>query len=163
MLFISHRGNLSGPCPDRENSPDYIDAAIAAGFTVEVDLWIKDGQRYLGHKSPTYPIDQSWLESRVRSLLIHTKNQEAVREISKTYDFHFFCNEKDEFSLTSNGYVLYWSRDMKNDVLNKHCLLPLIKHADVVNHLMLVNCAGGVISDYIRGIKEFYDFYLSSR
>jgi hypothetical protein len=39
MILIAHRGNLDGPNPSMENHPDYIDAAINAGFHVEVDLW----------------------------------------------------------------------------------------------------------------------------
>ncbi len=36
--IISHRGNLDGPIPERENSPDYIDQAIKWGFVVEIDI-----------------------------------------------------------------------------------------------------------------------------
>ena len=54
MIFISHRGNLDGLNPDRENSPDYIDEAIKLGFDVEVDVRTKDGQLWLGHDEPQY-------------------------------------------------------------------------------------------------------------
>ena len=38
MLFISHRGNLSGPQPENENKLSYISAALDKGFAVEVDV-----------------------------------------------------------------------------------------------------------------------------
>ena len=38
MLFISHRGNLSGPQPENENKLSYIQAALDKGFSVEVDV-----------------------------------------------------------------------------------------------------------------------------
>ena len=34
MIFISHRGNLNGPEPLRENCPSYIDEALRAGYDV---------------------------------------------------------------------------------------------------------------------------------
>ena len=54
MKIISHRGNLTGPNPIRENSIDYIEEAIAEGFDVEVDLWVDDNECYLGHDDPQY-------------------------------------------------------------------------------------------------------------
>ena len=39
MIFISHRGNLEGPNPERENNPDYISEALERVYSVEVDVW----------------------------------------------------------------------------------------------------------------------------
>jgi glycerophosphoryl diester phosphodiesterase len=51
--LYAHRGNLFGPKPELENTPDYIDEAIKFGFKVEVDVWLKeDGNLYLGHDKP---------------------------------------------------------------------------------------------------------------
>ena len=44
MILISHRGNIDGRIPEKENHPNYIDAAIKAGYDVEVDLWEIDGE-----------------------------------------------------------------------------------------------------------------------
>ena len=38
MIFIAHRGNLSGPQPENENKLAYIQAALDKGFSVEVDV-----------------------------------------------------------------------------------------------------------------------------
>ena len=32
MIIISHRGNIRGPVPDKENRPSYIDCAIGNGY-----------------------------------------------------------------------------------------------------------------------------------
>lgn len=32
MQLISHRGNVLGPVPDKENNPNYIDLAIKSGY-----------------------------------------------------------------------------------------------------------------------------------
>ncbi len=38
MFYISHRGNIDQIIPERENSPDYINEAIAQGYHVEIDV-----------------------------------------------------------------------------------------------------------------------------
>ena len=44
MILISHRGNLDGVNPDRENSPTYIKEAISSGFDVEIDVHWYDNE-----------------------------------------------------------------------------------------------------------------------
>ena len=58
MFFISHRGNINGPEVNRENSIDYINSAIDKGYDVEVDVWFKKGEFYLGHDEPMYRVDK---------------------------------------------------------------------------------------------------------
>ena len=74
MILISHRGNLLGPVPEEENTPNYIDKAISEGFDVEIDVWFKDKTWYLGHDYPTYKIEINWLLEREPKLWIHCKN-----------------------------------------------------------------------------------------
>ena len=38
MILISHRGNLEGKNPEKENSPIYVLQALSKGFDVEVDI-----------------------------------------------------------------------------------------------------------------------------
>ena len=38
MILISHRGNVNGKLPNRENTISYIKEAIAKGFDVEIDI-----------------------------------------------------------------------------------------------------------------------------
>ena len=52
VKLISHRGNMKGKNPDRENHPDYIMEALNKGYHVEVDVHYKDGDLYLGHNEP---------------------------------------------------------------------------------------------------------------
>jgi hypothetical protein len=54
MILISHRGNLNGPNPERENHPDYIWEALRAGYEVEIDVWWVEGKFKLGHDEPQY-------------------------------------------------------------------------------------------------------------
>jgi hypothetical protein len=104
MKIIAHRGNLDGPNPLRENSPDYIDEAIEAGFDVEIDLRHKDHQFYLGHDDPQYHIPMTWLVKRKDKLWIHCKDLESLDVISSSpVDFHYFWHENDRYTLTSKG------------------------------------------------------------
>ena len=49
MRIISHRGNVRGRVPGRENAPSYIDCALGNGYVVEIDVWVIDGEYWLGH------------------------------------------------------------------------------------------------------------------
>ena len=40
MYLVSHRGNIQGKQPDRENSPGYIIEAVKSGYYCEVDIWV---------------------------------------------------------------------------------------------------------------------------
>ena len=41
MIHISHRGNINGKIIERENSPDYIEEAVTAGYFCEVDVFFE--------------------------------------------------------------------------------------------------------------------------
>jgi len=104
IQIISHRGNLNGPNPSRENSPEYIDEAIAAGFDVEIDLRWKDHYFYLGHDEPQYQVSMLWLWQRKDKLWIHCKDLESLDILSSSpVDFHYFWHDIDRYTLTSKG------------------------------------------------------------
>jgi glycerophosphoryl diester phosphodiesterase len=104
MKIISHRGNLTGSNPIRENSIDYVEEAISEGFDVEVDVRVEDHQFYLGHDDPQYYIPMSWLVKWKDKLWIHCKNLRALDVLSSSpVDFNYFWHEKDKYTLTSKG------------------------------------------------------------
>jgi hypothetical protein len=103
MLIISHRGNLTGSNPSKENSIDYIEEAIFEGFDVEVDLWFEDNYFYLGHDQPQNFVPVEWLERFKNNLWIHCKNKEALEKISSLEEFNYFWHESDKYTITSKG------------------------------------------------------------
>lgn len=104
MKIISHRGNLIGPNPLRENSPDYIEEAISEGFDVEIDLRVEDDQCYLGHDDSQYFVTMEWLRKYKDVFWIHCKNTEALEKISSaSIRFNYFYHESDQYTLTSMG------------------------------------------------------------
>ena len=59
VIYIAHRGNMTGSCPE-ENSPEHILKALQAGFEVEVDVWYFNGDWFLGHSGTDYPISEGF-------------------------------------------------------------------------------------------------------
>jgi hypothetical protein len=105
MLKISHRGNLNGPSP-RENQPLYIEEAISAGFEVEVDIRLINGQLWLGHDGPQYLTSKFFLDRYKNSLWVHCKNLEALDYfINLKENYKYFWHEEDRYTLTSNGLI----------------------------------------------------------
>lgn len=145
MIFISHRGNLNGVIPHRENTPEYIDEAIKQGFDCEIDLRMKDDAPFLGHDTPDHPINAEWLIDRRGSLWIHVKEYSALIWLMKNCpQCKFFCHESDKFTLVSNGWI--WSHDLTNPMIRK-CVIPLLSKESVKDYLQ--TGFGAVCSDYV--------------
>lgn len=147
MILISHRGNISGSIPERENEPDYIIEAINQGYDCEIDVWkTKDGW-WLGHDEPKYCIEFSFLYAP--GLWCHAKNFEALFAMQKQ-GIHCFMHDNDTATLTSSGYV--WTHvDVSNHLKFLHkdlsiAVMPTLPLADLYGHCAGI-CADN-ISDY---------------
>ena len=120
MKIISHRGNVRGPLPDKENRPSYIDCAIGNGYDVEIDVRLIDGQLWLGHDGPQYKVEHSWLQPRKEYLWIHCKDLEAAQECC---EYQSFCHTSDPYTYTTTGKV--WLHDLSMKV--NDAIIPLIE------------------------------------
>jgi hypothetical protein len=100
MKIISHRANLNGRNPEKENHPESIESALREGFDVEIDVWFLNGNYFLGHDHPNYLVSDSWLANP--SFWCHAKNVEAL-ECMMDSDIHCFWHENDRFTITSKG------------------------------------------------------------
>ena len=60
MIYISHRGNLDGKSEKDENNPEYVMNAVKKGFDVEIDVWFKEGNFFLGHDDPKFKIERNF-------------------------------------------------------------------------------------------------------
>lgn len=142
MKFISHRGNLTGPNPERENEPSYILEAIAQGFEVEIDLWLVDDKLFLGHDEPQHEVPDGFLESNI--FFIHAKNLEALYHLLENYShLHFFWHEEDDFTLTSKNFI--WTFPEKN-VTNRSIIVCSTR--DEVEKYLDSSCCA-ICTDYI--------------
>lgn len=126
MKIISHRGNIRGPVPDKENRPSYIDCAIGNGYDVEIDVRSINGELWLGHDEPQYKIDHNWIDKRRNYLWIHCKNSEAAVEC---WAYHSFCHTNDPFTYTTTGKI--WLHDLSMKIDN-NVIIPLIGRDDIV-------------------------------
>lgn len=152
MILISHRGNLEGPDPLKENSPDYIDQAINKNFHAEIDLHKIGNDLYLGHDYPQYKIKKKFLDDRKHKLLIHAKNFEAAKMLQKT-EYHFLFHFNDKYTLTSKGY--FWIHDLELKIDKKYpSIIPLMSK-DLL-HSFDFKKAKGICSDYILKAKEIF-------
>ena len=144
MFFISHRGNLTGPNPMKENSVEYINNALSKSFDVEIDLWFKNNNFFLGHDEPKYEIDLNFLKKP--GLWIHAKNLECFYQLSN-FDLNFFWHEDDKITITSKGF--FWN--YPGTLLSKKSICVLPEKSDIKE----VDCLG-YCSDFI---EDFHDRY----
>lgn len=144
-FFISHRGNIDGRQPNRENHPTYIDEALAAGFDVEVDVWVIEGTFHLGHSAPDYGVTMHWLNQRSDKVWLHCKNIEAVEWFSQLSGFWWFWHETDTVTLTSGKHI--WAYPGKQPIERSIAVLPEVFKDDISNCI-------GICSDYIKKYKD---------
>ena len=142
MIFISHRGNISGIRSNDENNPNYINAALKLGYEVEVDVRFENGKFFLGHDLSQYHVDiQFLLNSKI---WCHAKTKEALEALEKI-KAHYFWHQEDDYTITSKGYI--WTYPGKKLFHKSICGLPE-KH-DYENF----NCLG-ICSDFIEKYKN---------
>jgi hypothetical protein len=140
MKLISHRGNLKGPNPDRENTIDYIQEALDLGYDVEIDVWISGASIYLGHDSPETKIHLAWLLERGDKLWIHCKNISAMVYLKEYGDLNVFWHENDKVTLTSKSFI--WAFPGMQPISKSIAVLPEMYEEKV-------DSCCGVCSDYI--------------
>ena len=143
MIFISHRGNLRGPNPKYENSPEYVLTALNQGYEVEIDVWFINNRFMLGHDSPKYSIEESFLLKE--NIWCHAKNFEALIELKKL-NAHYFWHESDSYTITSKNII--WA--YPDSWVNEKCirLMPELRIDLPLNWNYL-----GICSDYIEEYK----------
>ena len=119
MKIISHRGNLNGRNPSTENSVPAINIALYHGFDVEIDIWYKNNDWYLGHDKPQYLVDEAFLKNK--KLWCHAKNLDALNLMLENKKIHCFWHQNDDFTLTSKNYI--WTYPNKNITSNSIIVL----------------------------------------
>lgn len=137
MILISHRGNIDGPNPEKENHPDYINKALEMVSGVEVDVWYTDNTWYLGHDVAQYEVSKDFFYNN--NLWFHAKNINALKQLA-VLGVHYFWHQNDAVALTSRGY--FWTFPGSPLTSKSIAVMPELA---VGNNFK--NCAG-VCSDY---------------
>mgnify|MGYP001171670203 FL=1 len=146
MKLISHRGNISGVYEDLENTEDYIQKAIDLGYDVEIDVWYKDFNLYLGHDGPERIVRLDWLLHRSDKLWIHCKNFASLSFLSD-FNLTLFFHEKEDYTIISNGKI--WAHNLSN--IDDKCVIPLLSKKDITEWTKTT--VYGVCSDFINVLK----------
>ncbi len=146
MKIICHRGNTSGPDPKNENRPEVIDYCFQKWYDIEIDLWAYKNDLYLGHDEPSYPIQMDYLLPMKTRLWIHCKNLQASSKLFKHRDFNYFLHDRDDYTLTSQGFV--WTYPKPQDLLlDNQILLDFKPNVDFEKYKLLG--IHGVCVDYV--------------
>lgn len=146
MKIIAHRGNLDGPNPELENTPDHIFNAMNHNFNVEVDVWGIDNELWLGHDKPLHKMGDSFGHYDYlgdSTIWYHCKNIEAVIICDEQGHggTNFFFHDSDDMTLTSGGY--FWTYPNKPLLSRRSiCVMPELNNQDVPKHIY------GVCTDF---------------
>jgi len=149
MKYIAHRGLVDGPNSELENRPEQVLKSLNEGYDCEIDLWHHNGELYLGHDQPTYPIDPSFLNEL--GLWVHAKNLAAFRYLLDTSN-NYFWHESDAYTLTSHRYI--WTYPGRE--LTQRSVMVMPEHVDPT----LANCRNigcfAICTDYVKTVQSFY-------
>lgn len=147
MILISHRGNLNGPNPERENKISCIEEAISLGYDVEIDLWLIGSKFFLGHDLPQYEINLNWIIERQCFLWVHCKNLSAIEYLNGLDNkINYFWHQSDDVTLTSLGFI--WAYPGKQPIAGSISVLPELNNYEDLDYCY------GVCSDYIKQIES---------
>jgi len=128
---------VHGPNPTRENTPNYLDEALAAGFDVELDVWSVNGRFVLGHDAPEFPVAPEFLTRP--GLWCHAKDPATLLALLDL-GAHCFFHDTDAVTLTSRGYL--WTYPGASLTPRSVCVMP-----ERVGQSF--DGAWGVCSDYV--------------
>ena len=147
MKLIAHKGNVNGPNPSTENTPQQIEWCIENGYDVEIDVRYnaEKDKFYLGHDESKYEINWWWLAGKLEHLWIHCKDLTTLHEFtSKTSGYNYFWHQGDDYTLTSQGQI--WAsagKPYKDDTV-----IVIENPEDVKEY----DCYG-ICSDYVGKIR----------
>lgn len=145
MIYIAHRGHTHGVKKDFENSPEYIQAALDAGFDCEIDVWYMNNSWRLGHDGPDYSIPMDFLYKK--GLWIHCKNFAAFRRLAHLTQLNVFWHQEDDYVLTSQNYIWCYPGKMVDTDFKTICVKPEIHDTDYERFC-------GVCSDYVGYYRD---------
>lgn len=143
MKIISHRGNITGPNTNLENSPAYVIEAANNNYDVEIDVWLVGEEFYLGHDTPLYQIDKNFLLNK--NFWCHAKNLKALHRLMDI-GAHCFWHQNDQVTITSKGYI--WCYPDTKEFNERSIALCFEKNATIPQ-----TCYG-VCTDYPNLLKE---------
>jgi hypothetical protein len=139
MRLIAHRGNIYGPNPEKENTVEYIVAALFEGYDVEIDIRFMSNKFYLGHDIPQEECSIAILQRT--DTWIHAKDIITLHECMMHGFPNVFFHDRDDVVLTSSGYL--WTFPGKELTTRSIQVMP-----EISNHNFNDYCFG-ICSDRV--------------
>jgi len=108
---IAHRGLLSGPDNNSENSMTTITEWCRQGRASEIDIWWHREAFWIGHDEPREPVSAVFLRSEY--LWIHAKNPEGFYHLQKLsnergWGLRIFYHTDEDYVLTTTGDTIIY-------------------------------------------------------
>lgn len=144
MFLISHRGNTHGSAKKQENNPFFLNKLTEKGYNIEIDVWLVDGEIFLGHDEPLNKIDIQYLKND--NFWCHAKNLEAL-SLMLNEGIHCFWHQEDDYTLTSKGYI--WTYPNKPICKNSVIVCKNLKETQYYANLDIA----GICSDFVGVIS----------
>jgi len=126
------------------------------GFDVEVDIWEREGELWLGHDRPQYKLSLDFLYTDINDepllyrLWFHCKNASAIEFIRGIPHAKYFWHQNDDYTLTSNGLI--WTYPGKPLLPNiSVAVLPELQH-----DISMWNAAA-ICTDYPLEYRKIYE------
>jgi hypothetical protein len=150
-ILISHRGNIDGRIPERENTVEYINEALQKGYNVEIDCHLVDREIFLGHDSGVEKMPNEFFINE--KLWLHAKSLETFHFLRETIGSqvskpNIFFHTIEDVVVTTNGYS--WVNVHKDIGYNSILVLPEeYFYCSKKN----INACVGICSDFISNYK----------
>lgn len=164
MRIISHRGNLTGREPEKENTVEAIEKALSLGYDVEIDMWYSEGSYWLGHDGPDRKFDLNKLYEWCKkgNVYLHCKNPTAIqmfikekaRHISNVYPFF---HDKDPCILLDDNVIWVHPTAVKDfQKIPENCIavLPNCKSLLILSDDIVLTKFFGVCTDYPENVRN---------
>jgi hypothetical protein len=148
MKLISHRGNIDSIKSNLENNPDYILEAINLGYDAEIDIRLIGNELFLGHDTPDYKVELSWLLNLKDCLWVHTKNFEALEYLIDS-DLRIFYHQLEAHTIIHNTKLI-WSHNLSE--ASPKSVIPLLSLEDI--NKWEQKKVYGICSDYVKMIEK---------
>ncbi len=144
LIVIAHRGNISGPDPEKENKQQYLQEALDKGYDVEVDVRAthQEGFWYSGHDGKDSEIEEEFLLKD--GVWCHAKDIVTLHRLQEI-GAHCFFHERDSATLTSEGYI--WTFPLEKLTLISICVMPELQR------IQTLDICAGVCTDYADSFK----------
>ena len=149
-FLISHRGNIEGINPSREDSLEYVKEALEKGYHCMVDVWLVGGRHVaLGVESACYQTTIEFLQNE--RLICNARSPEALEFLLRN-EVHCFA-ASSTFSLTNGGLI--WVKPGGKITPRGVLTLPEWTMPDV-GAIASLPCAG-ICSNQIAQVKRARD------